>query len=52
MLFSNWLWWLAVCGEFCSLRRRSVVSSGPFSVVVESAPRSVMVVLAVAGGVF
>ena len=52
MLFSSWLWWLAVCGEFCSFRRRSVVSSGPFSVGVESAPRSVMVVvLAVAGGV-
>lgn len=51
MLFSIWLWWLAVCGEFCSFRRRSVVSSGPFSVGVQSAPRSVMVVLTVAGGV-
>lgn len=56
MLFSNWLWWLAVaCGgmaiKFCSLRRRSVVSSGPFSMGMESAPRSVMVVLVlVAGG--
>ncbi|TNN54616.1 hypothetical protein EYF80_035178 [Liparis tanakae] len=37
MLFSSWLWWLASCGEFCSWRRRSVVSSGPFSVRVESA---------------
>ena len=51
MLFSSWLWWLTVSGKFCSLRRRSVVSSGPFSMGVESTPRSVMVVLAVAGGV-
>lgn len=50
MLFSNWLL-LVMCGKFCSLMRRSVVSSGPFSVGVESPPRSVMVVLAVAGGV-
>lgn len=49
ILFSNCLL-LAMCGEFCSLMSRSVVSSGPFSKGVEFTPWSLMVVLVVAGG--
>lgn len=47
MLLSSWLL-LLMWGEFCSLMRRSVVSSGPFSMWTGS--RCVMSVMAMAGG--